>query len=106
MLSGRKFQSHPGVPPGQLIELASSSAQPVLGCGVKVAAQGSRTPFASPNGEQQGGFGVDPPTCAGSLRWVPSLEGLGLAKTPRCLPRHVVRVVVVPTRSPRFLSGA
>jgi hypothetical protein len=64
----------------------------VLGCGADVAAQGVRTPFASPNGEQQGGFGVDPsPTCAGSSRWVPSLEGLGLAnlKTPRCLPQRV-----------------
>jgi hypothetical protein len=36
-------------------------------------------------------WGRPPPTCAGSSRWVPSLEGLGLAKTPRCLPRHVVR---------------
>ena len=36
-------------------------------------------------------WGRPPPTCAGSSRWVPSLEGLGQAKTPRCLPRHVVR---------------
>jgi hypothetical protein len=72
----------------------------VLGYGVDVAAQGFRTPFASPNGEQQGGFaGRPPPTCAGSSRWVPSIEGLGQAKTPRCLPRHV-QVVSVPTRTP------
>jgi hypothetical protein len=53
---------------------------------VDVAAQGFRTPFASPNGEQQGGFGVDPPpTCAGSSRWVPSLEGLGAGEDPEVL---------------------
>ena len=38
-------------------------------------------------------WGRPPPTCAGSSRWVPSLEGLGLAKTARCLPRHVVRLI-------------
>jgi hypothetical protein len=36
-----------------------------------VAAQGVRTPFASPNGEQRGGLGWTRPTCAGSSRWVP-----------------------------------
>ena len=70
VLPGRKFQSHPGVPPGRLIELASSL--PALGCEVVIAAQGFRTPFASPNGEQQGGFGVDPP----HLCWLVALRAL------------------------------
>jgi hypothetical protein len=35
-------------------ELVFASAR--VGCGADVAAQGCRTPFASPNGEQRGGF--------------------------------------------------
>ena len=86
VLPGRKFQSHPGVPPGRLIELAPSSL--VLGCGVRVAAQGSRTPFASPNGEQQGGFGVDPPPPVLARRvGCPRLRGLGWRR-----PRGACRV--------------
>jgi hypothetical protein len=50
-------------------ELASSPA--CVGSVWRVAAQGVRTPFASPNGEQRGGLGWTLPTCAGSSRWVP-----------------------------------
>ena len=54
----------------------------------EVAAQGSRTPFASPNGEQQGGFGVDPPPPVLARRvGCPRLRGLG-----RRRPRGACRV--------------
>jgi hypothetical protein len=42
-LPGRKFQSHPAVPPGRLIELAPSSA--CHSCQEGYAAQGNRTPW-------------------------------------------------------------
>ena len=44
-------------------KLASSPA--CMGSMWCVAAQGVRTPFASPNGEQRGGLGWTLPTCAG-----------------------------------------
>jgi hypothetical protein len=97
--SGRKFQSHPGVPPGRLIELASSSAR--VGRWSRCRCSGVSNPIRIPERRAAGWvWGRPPPTCAGSSRWVPSLEGLGQAKTPRCLPRHVVRVLGAPTQSP------
>ena len=102
VLSGRKFQSHPGVPPGRLLELASSSAR--VGMWSWCRCSGVSNPIRIPERRAAGWvWGRPPPTCAGSSRWVPSLEGLGLAKTARCLPRHVVRVVGAPTRSQWFL---
>ena len=54
----------------------------------EVAAQGSRTPFASPNGEQQGGFGVDPPPPVLARRvGCPRSRGLGWRR-----PRGACRV--------------
>ncbi len=53
----------------------SSSAR--VGYDVGVAAQGFRTPFSSPNGEQQGGFGVDkPPPVLARRVGCPRLRGL------------------------------
>jgi hypothetical protein len=46
-----------------------------------VAAQGFRTPFASPNGEQQGGFGVDPDS------W-PQLQELRSAAISKLISCH------------------
>jgi hypothetical protein len=67
---------------------------------VDVAAQGFRTPFASPNGEQQGGFGVDPPPPVLARRvGCPRLSGLGWRR-----PRGACRVTWcgggTPRRSP------
>ena len=98
-LPGRKFQSHPGVPPGRLIELATSSAR--YGGWRGYAAQGSRTPFASPDGEQRGGLGWNPPHLRCSSRRVPSLEGLVEALVHRGACR-----CPVPWRAPALARGA
>ena len=75
-----------------------------VGMWSKCCCSGVSNPIRIPERRAAGWvWGRPPPTCAGSSRWVPSLEGLGQAKTPRCLPRHVVRVVSAPTRSPWFL---
>ncbi len=82
-------------------KLASSSAR--VGVWSKCRCSGVSNPIRIPEQRAAGWvWGRPPPTCAGSSRWVPSLEGLGLAKTPRCLPRHVVRVVSAPTRPPTW----
>ncbi len=84
------------------IELASSSARVEMWS--KCRCSGVSNPIRIPERRAAGWvWGRFPPNCAGSSRWVPSLEGLGLAKTTRCLPRHVVRVVGAPTRFPWFL---
>ena len=61
-----------------------------LGSGLEkvCCCSGESDPIRIPERRAAGWVGVDPAPPAGSSRWVPSLEGLVLAKTVRCLPRR------------------
>jgi hypothetical protein len=61
-----------------------------LGSGLEkvCCCSGESDPIRIPERRAAGWVGVDPAPPAGSSRWVPSLEGLVLAKTARCLPRR------------------
>ena len=82
----------PRCSPGAANRICILSAR--VGMWSKCRCSGVSNPIRIPERRAAGWvWGRPPPTCAGSSRWVPSLEGLGLAKTARCLPRHVVRLI-------------